>query len=61
MPGIWEEEGSIDTMGRAQQIEKYVLSTHYPDYLDPETEAAIPAKIPVKLATSDMKSENGRW
>ncbi len=60
-PGIWEEEGSIDMMERAQHSVKQVLSTHYPDHLDAKTDAAIRAKFPIRLPDSDMKPGNGRW
>lgn len=59
--GVREEEGSIDMMGRARQKVKEVMSTHYPDHLDPKTDAAIRAKFPIKLAAADMRSGNGRW
>lgn len=59
--GIWEEEGSIDMMVRAQQSVKQVLSTHYPDHLEPKIDAAIRSKFPIMLAAADMKPGNGRW
>jgi trimethylamine--corrinoid protein Co-methyltransferase len=60
-PGAWEEEGSLDMMARAQQKVKQVLSTHYPDHLDAQTDAAIRAKFPILLAVEDMRPGNGRW
>jgi len=60
-PGVWEEEGSINMMGRAQHSVKQVLSTHYPDHLDSKIDAAIRAKFPIRLVASDMKPGNGRW
>ena len=60
-PGVWEEEGSVDMMGRAQQSVKDLLADHYPDHLDSKTDSAIRARFPVKLAPEDMKPGNGRW
>jgi trimethylamine--corrinoid protein Co-methyltransferase len=60
-PGVWEEEGSVDMMGRAQQSVKDLLADHYPGHLDSKTDSAIRAKFPVKLAPEDMKPGNGRW
>ncbi|MCP4431726.1 MAG: trimethylamine methyltransferase [Gammaproteobacteria bacterium] len=60
-PGAWEEEGSLDIMARAEQSVKQILSTHYPDHIDPKTDEAIRAKFPIKLATEDMRPGNRRW
>lgn len=60
-PGVWEEEGSIDMLSRAQQSVKDVLSAHYPDHLDARTDTAIRSRFPIKLETADMKPGNGRW
>jgi trimethylamine--corrinoid protein Co-methyltransferase len=59
--GVWEEEGSLDIMARARQRVKEVLSTQYPAYIDAQTDAAIRAKFPIRLASSDMQAGNGRW
>ena len=59
--GAWEEEGSLDIMARAQIGVQQTLSTHYPEYIDTKTDAAIRAKFPIKLDQADMLSGNGRW
>ncbi len=60
-PGAWEEEGSLDIMARARQGVKEVLSSHYPDHIDAQTDAAIRARFPIRLAQADMQTGNGRW
>ncbi len=60
-PGAWEEEGSLDIMARAEQGVRQVLSTHYPQHIDAQTDAAIRAKFPIKLDPGDMKPGNTRW
>ncbi|MCP4984312.1 MAG: trimethylamine methyltransferase, partial [Gammaproteobacteria bacterium] len=60
-PGLWEEEGSLDIMARAQQSVKQTLSSHYPEYIDAPTDAAIRDRFPIKLASADMRLGNSRW
>ena len=60
-PGLWEEEGSLDIMARAEQSAREVLSTHYPEYIDAQTDAAIRARFPIKLKVDDMRAGNPRW
>ncbi|MCP4768104.1 MAG: trimethylamine methyltransferase [Gammaproteobacteria bacterium] len=59
--GTWEEEGSLDIMARARQSVKEVLSSHYPDHIDAGADAAIRDKFPIKLKTTEMQADNGRW
>ena len=59
--GVWEEEGSLDIMARARDGVKEVLSSHYPVHIDPQTDAAIRSRFPIRLAASDMQAGNGRW
>ena len=60
-PGAWEEEGSLDIMQRAHDSVKQILSSHYPEYIEAQTDAAIREKFPIRLARSDMQAGNSRW
>lgn len=58
---VWEEEGSLDIMARANQRVKEVLSNHYPACIDPQTDTSIRNRFPIKLAPADMRPGNTRW
>ena len=60
-PGLWEEEGSLDIMARAEASAREVLSRHYPEYIDAAADAAIRAKFPIRLAAEEMRAGNPRW
>lgn len=60
-PGLWEEQGSLDIMARAEQSARELLASHYPEYIDARTDAAIRARFPIKLDIDDMRAGNARW
>jgi trimethylamine--corrinoid protein Co-methyltransferase len=60
-PGEWEAGGSPDIRQRAAERVKTILSTHYPEYIDPVADARIREKFPIRLAREDMRPGNGRW
>jgi trimethylamine--corrinoid protein Co-methyltransferase len=60
-PNEWEASGSENIYDAAHEQVKVILSSHYPEYIDPRADAAIREKFPIKLALSDMKPGNGRW
>ncbi len=60
-PKIWEEAGVPDMRMRARERVRELLSTHYPDYIDSKTDAAIRARYPIKLETAAMAPACGRW
>lgn len=55
-PGPWEEEGSLSIYDRAVIKVQEVLSTHYPDHISPELDAAIRGDFMIELAQADMKA-----
>jgi trimethylamine--corrinoid protein Co-methyltransferase len=59
--GEWEVTGKQDIYELAHTRVKKMLSTHYPEYINPEAEEKIRANFPIKLAPADMKPGNGRW
>jgi len=60
-PGEWEAGGKEDIYELAHRKVKDVLSSHYPQYIDPVADARIRDKFPVKLSIEDMNPGNGRW
>jgi len=60
-PNEWEASGSENIYEIAHEKVKDILSSHYPEYIDPKADAAIREKFPIKLAPADMKPGNGRW
>jgi trimethylamine--corrinoid protein Co-methyltransferase len=60
-PGAWEQQGSKDMLERAHAKAVEVLSTHYPSHIDPETDAAIRDRFPIRLSRDAMQAANGRW
>ncbi len=60
-PGEWEEDGSRDIRQRARERVREILSTHYPDNIDPATDAAIRDRFPIHLPILAMRAEGGRW
>ena len=44
-PGTWKE----------------MLSSHYPQYIDPAADARIRERFPIRLDAADMQPGNGRW
>ncbi len=57
----WEEAGSQTIYQVAHEKVRDILSTHYPDYIEPGVDAAIRERFPIQLAPDDMKQGNGRW
>ena len=60
-PGEWEAAGKEDIYRKAHKKVKRVLSTHYPEYINPAADARIRSKFPIKLNPDDMNPGNGRW
>jgi trimethylamine--corrinoid protein Co-methyltransferase len=57
----WEEDGSPGILDKARKEAKRLLSTHYPQSIDPAADEAIRARFPIRLAQADMRPGNGRW
>jgi trimethylamine--corrinoid protein Co-methyltransferase len=60
-PGEWEEKGSPDIRQQAGERVKSILSSHYPEYIDPGIDAKIREQFPILLNAQDMHPGNGRW
>jgi trimethylamine--corrinoid protein Co-methyltransferase len=60
-PGEWEEDGSETIYDRAHTRVVEILSSHYPEHIDPQTDRRIRDEFPIKLAPEDMQPGNGRW
>jgi trimethylamine--corrinoid protein Co-methyltransferase len=60
-PGEWEAAGSPDIRERAAERVKSILSTHYPDYIDPAVDAKIRDIFPILLPQEAMTPASGRW
>jgi trimethylamine--corrinoid protein Co-methyltransferase len=57
----WEASGSENVYQLAHEKVKTILSSHYPEYIDPKVDSAIRERFPIKLALEDTKLGNGRW
>ena len=60
-PEEWMAAGSPDIRQRAGERVKSILSSHYPEYIDPLTDAKIREKFPILLAPENMRADSGRW
>jgi len=60
-PGDWHESGSPTIYDLAHQKVQQILSSHYPEYIEPAADAAIRDQFPIQLARADMRAGNGRW
>lgn len=60
-PGEWEEAGSPDIRQAAGERVKSILSSHYPQYIDPAIDAKIRERFPIRLAPEHMRPGNQRW
>jgi trimethylamine--corrinoid protein Co-methyltransferase len=59
--GEWEASGKEDVYELAHRKVKQILSSHYPEYIDPAADARIRDKFPIRLRNKDMRPGNGRW
>lgn len=60
-PSLWEELGSQDIRTRAKANVERILSSHYPNYIDPAVDAKIRDAYNIVLDPDAMKPGNGRW
>ncbi|MBW2693488.1 MAG: trimethylamine methyltransferase family protein, partial [Deltaproteobacteria bacterium] len=60
-PNEWEVAGHPTSYVLAHEKVNAILSSHYPEYIDPKADAAIREKFPIKLDAADMRPGNGRW
>ena len=60
-PSEWEEQGSPNMRQRAATRVNEILSTHYPEYIDPEIDRKIRDKFPIVLSEEVMRPGVQGW
>jgi trimethylamine---corrinoid protein Co-methyltransferase len=58
---MWRQAGSRDIQESARQRVRQVLSSHYPQYIDPGIDAEIRGRFPIQLAPEAMRAGDRRW
>jgi trimethylamine--corrinoid protein Co-methyltransferase len=58
---VWEEAGSLDIRQQAALRVNEILSSHYPDYIDPAIDKKIRDKFPIQVPREFMQAGNERW
>lgn len=53
-PADWTDKGQLDAADRAAITAKEILSTHYPNHISDEIDAAIREKFPIRLPRAAM-------
>lgn len=59
--GEWEETGRPDIVDAARARVQEILSSHYPDHIDPATDRKIRERFDILLPEDAMRPGNGRW
>jgi trimethylamine--corrinoid protein Co-methyltransferase len=57
----WEEEGSPDMRKRAETYAREILNSHYPVYIDDETDKKIRESFPIKIPRETIKPSKNRF
>ena len=60
-PGEWEVTGKEDIYELAHERVKKILSSHYPEPMNPAIDVRIRDKFPIRLTPEEMQPGNGRW
>jgi trimethylamine--corrinoid protein Co-methyltransferase len=60
-PGEWEASGRENIYQLAHERVGRILSSHYPELIDPAADARIRERFPIHLDRADMRPGNGRW
>jgi len=60
-PGAWESAGSPDIRQQAGERVRELLSTHYPEYIDPAVDRRIRDTFPILLPSEYMNPASPRW
>ena len=60
-PGEWESAGSPDIRQQAGERVRQILSTHYPEYIDPAVDRRIRDAFPILLPVEFMNTSSTRW
>ncbi len=59
--GEWQESGRPDIVAGAAARVREILSSHYPDHIDPATDRKIRERFDILLPEDAMRPGNGRW
>ncbi len=57
----WREDGATDIRERARAEVQQILSSHYPEYIDPDTDKKLREQFPIQLPRETMQAGSGRW
>ena len=60
-PDDWKDAGSTDMWERAKLRVRELLSSHYPEYIDPERDAAIRERFNILIDPEDLTATSRRW
>jgi trimethylamine--corrinoid protein Co-methyltransferase len=60
-PAEWNAAGSPDIRVRAREVLGQIMSSHYPQYIDPDVDYVLRELYPIRLAGKDMRCGGGRW
>jgi trimethylamine--corrinoid protein Co-methyltransferase len=60
-PNVWEEAGSLDIRSQAAMRVREILSTHYPEYIDPTVDAKVRETFNIEIPREYMQAGNERW
>jgi len=60
-PNQWQDGGSLDIRAQAAEKVQQILSTHYPEYIDPAVDRKIRDRFPIELWAEHMREGNERW
>jgi trimethylamine--corrinoid protein Co-methyltransferase len=60
-PGDWEDAGSPSILEAARARVREILSSHYPDHIDPALDRRIRERFDILLPETAMRPGNGRW
>ncbi len=59
-PDVWREHGAKDVHEVARERVRRTLSSHYPEYIDRQTDEEIRSRFPIRLAGDSMRP-GPRW
>ena len=60
-PNQWQDGGSLDIRTQAAERVQQILSTHYPEYIDPAIDQSVRNKYNIELDPAHMRAGNDRW
>lgn len=60
-PDAWRQAGARDIHEAARERVRKILSSHYPEYIDPKLDAELRSRFPIKLPPEAMRAESSRW